>query len=63
MWNLKITWAHRYRDQGGGCLQQSGGGGGMGNVAVVTGEGGQKVQNSSYKINMSDKDVQHCDYS
>ena len=63
MWNLKITWAHRYRDQVGGCLKQSGGGGGMGNVAVVTVEGGQKVQNSSYKINMSDKDVQHCDYS
>ena len=47
----------------GGCLKHRGGGGGMGNVAVVTVEGGQKVQNSSYKINMSDKDVQHCDYS
>jgi hypothetical protein len=35
----------------------------MGNVAVATVEGGQKVQNSSYKINMSDKDVQHGDYS
>ena len=31
----------------------------MGNVAVVTVGGGQKVQNSSYKINISDKDVMY----
>ena len=31
----------------------------MGNVAVVTVGSGQKLQNSSYKINISDKDVMY----
>ena len=42
MWNLKITWAHEYRDQVDGRLKQSRGGG-VGNVAVVTVGGGHLI--------------------
>ena len=58
IWNLNKqtkNQAHKYREQIGG----------WGGVAVVgkMGEGGQKVQTSSYKINKSwGCNVQHGDY-
>ena len=57
MWNLKTkqNQVHRYKQQIGGCQRWERGG--------EMGEGGQKSQNSSYKINKSWRcKAQHDDY-
>ena len=57
MESLRIRQTHRQKEQIGGCQRQGVGGGKMG-------EGGQKVQISSYKINKSLAcDVQYSDCS
>ena len=59
MWGQKQTQAHRVKEQTGCCSDEVGRGNGH-----EMGEGGQKLQTSSYKINkLWGCNVQHDGYS